>query len=88
MSIQAFGEASSFVGSHTTTPIGPMLWLLGMAVMMPGRIAALAFVEGGWWVGRASRTQDALVMAVIEILVNALVWMAFAKLFRAMKRRR
>jgi hypothetical protein len=68
--------------------MGPALWLLGMAVMMPGRIVALAFVEGGWWVGRASRTQDAMLMVVIEILVNALVWMAFVKVWRVIKRRR
>jgi hypothetical protein len=85
--IQIFGEVSSYAGSHTTTVMGPILWLFGMILMMPGRIIALFFVERSWWTGHHSSAQDAAAMVVIEVLVNALAWVAIAKVSRLVRRR-
>ena len=39
--VQLFGELGPWGGLHMKSALGPALWVIGIVIMMPGRLLAL-----------------------------------------------
>jgi hypothetical protein len=86
--VQFFGEFGPWGGLHMKSSLGPVLWVTGWAVMMPGRLLALFITEKVIWGVRLTPPQMTAVFVVIEVAANLLVWLLCARLLRSLMRRR
>ena len=84
---QLFGEVGAWAGLHMKSALGPALWVVGMAVMMPGRLLGLFVTEKALWNARLTPTQTTTVFAVVEVAANLIVWLLCARLVRSLGRR-
>ena len=86
--VQFFGELGPWAGLHMKSSLGPALWVIGMAVMMPGRLLGLFVTEKALWNVRLTPPQTTAVFVVVEVAANLLVWLLCARLVRSLRRRR
>jgi hypothetical protein len=85
--VQLLGELSPWAGLHLKSSLGPALWVVGMAVMMPGRLLGLFVTEKALWNVRLTPPQTTVVFVVVEVAANLLVWLLCACLLRSHRRR-
>lgn len=82
--VQVVGEVCSWTGPHISSAPGPLLWLSGSFLLLPGRLVSVAITEKLLWGPLGlSLTQMSIAEVVLELPVNLLVWLACAKLLGA-----
>lgn len=81
--VQLFGELGPWGGLHMKSALGPALWVIGIVIMMPGRLLALFLTESKpLWNSGLTPVQTTAVFVVIEVSCNLLAWLLCARLFR------
>lgn len=86
--VQFFGELGPWAGLRMKSALGPALWVVGIVVMMPGRLLALFLTEKVMWNVRLTPSEMTTVFVVIEIAANVCFWLLCAWLWRSLRRRR
>src|SRR5579871_6445258 len=85
--VQLFGELGPWAGLHMKFSFGSALWVIGIAVMMPGRILGL-LTEKALWEVPLTPLQSTVVFVLVEVAANLLVWLLCARLVRSLRRGR
>ena len=86
--VQLFGELGPWAGLHMKSALGPALWVIGIVIMMPGRLLALFLTESKpLWNSGLTPVQTTAVFVLTEVSCNLLVWLLCVRLFRLLRRR-
>lgn len=85
--VQLFGELGPWAGLHMKSSLGPVLWGIGFAAMMPGRLLSLFVTEKLLWNVSLTPHRMNTVFVVVEVVANLVVWLLCARLFRYLRRR-
>jgi hypothetical protein len=86
--VQIFGELGPWAGLRMKSSFGAVLWVIGIVVMMPGRLLSLFITEKTLWNAPLTPAQMTTLFVAVEVAANLLVWLLCARLLQSLRHRR
>lgn len=81
IAVQAIGEVCFWTSPHVMSSVGRYVWAAGFVLLLPGNQLAAMVIETLFW-PRLSQSTMSLVAVPVEILINAVVWLACGTVVR------
>ena len=85
--VQAIGLAASWIWQHASGDLSVALWSVALVLLIPGNFLAAWVVESSLWHSGLSLMGMGILSTVLLVAINALVWIAFVKMFRVIRSR-
>ena len=86
--VQLVGAVCVWAGPRILTAPGPVLFLSGLVLLAPGDLLSLVLVEKLLWNTRLTLSGMTWAELVLTLAINAVLWWAVAKGWRAIRFRR
>jgi hypothetical protein len=88
LAVQIVGEVCAWTAGHLLSAIGPVLWIIGTVLLLPGDLAGAFIVEKLFWKGALTSNQLTILQVPVGLAINAIVWVLCVKLYTSLRGRR
>jgi hypothetical protein len=87
LGVQTIGEICAWAAGHFLSQVGPVLWIGGTILLLPGNMVGAWVVEKLLWTSGVTIPRMMILEVPVEVAINAAVWLGCAALYIRLRRR-
>ena len=88
LATQTVGEVCWWTAGCFLSAVGPVLWVSGLALLLPGGLAGEYVLERFFWMRPLTNTQFNVIGVILTLAINAAAWLLCARLYKLLRSRR
>ena len=85
LAVQIVGEACAWTAGHLLSAIGPVLWIIGTVLLLPGDLAGAVIVKELLWMKGLTIFQMMILEVPVALAINAAIWVLCVKLYTSLR---
>jgi hypothetical protein len=86
--VSGCGEVCSWTWPHVLSFVGPWLWVASLVLLLPGNLTSTWLIHRLLWTGPLSLLQLRWIQALMEVSLNAVLWVIACQTWKALTQSR